>query len=113
MTPEQMREFLDGHRHASKKIIALQMEIKALALTSDNDEELQRLTNEISQCLEKMQAVRDAIRLLEDDNLESVLLMRYINHLTIEQTADALNYARQTIKDKTNKAIAKLCPKLS
>lgn len=109
MTPEQMREFLDGHRHASKKIIALQMEIEALALASDNDVELQRLTNEISQCQTKMQAVRDAIRLLEDDNLESVLLMRYINHLTVEETADALSYARRTINEKIKKAVNKLC----
>lgn len=109
MTKEEMRKHLDSHFHASKKILALEMEVEALSSTSGKDAEVQRLTDEISCLREKQTAVRETIRSLNDDDLESVLIMRYINYLTVEQTADALNYARRTINEKIKKAIDKLC----
>lgn len=45
---------------------------------------------------------------LHDDDLESVLINRYVLFYTIEQTAEIMNYDPRTVKRKTNKAIAKL-----
>lgn len=53
--------------------------------------------------------VWEAIRKLHDDDLETVLINRYLNFLTIEQTAEKMNYAPRTIKEKTKQAIEKLC----
>lgn len=45
---------------------------------------------------------------LHDDDLEAVLINRYVLFYTIEQTAEIMNYDPRTVKRKTNKAIAKL-----
>lgn len=52
--------------------------------------------------------IQDAITKLQDDDLEAVLINRYLNFLTAEQTAEAMNYTSRTIKSKTKKAITKL-----
>ena len=50
---------------------------------------------------------------LHDDDLEAVLINRYILFYTIEQTAEIMNYHPNTVKCKVKKAIQKLCTKMS
>jgi DNA-directed RNA polymerase specialized sigma24 family protein len=50
---------------------------------------------------------------LHDDDLESVLINRYVLFYTIEQTAEIMNYHPNTVKGKVKKAIQKLCTKTS
>ena len=52
--------------------------------------------------------IQQAIARLHDDDLETVLLHRYILFHTIEKTAELMNYGRETVKRKTDKAVAKL-----
>lgn len=54
-----------------------------------------------------------AIWSLHDDDLEAVLINRYILYYTIEQTAEIMHYHPNTVKGKVKKAIQKLCTKMS
>lgn len=45
---------------------------------------------------------------LHDDDLEAVLINRYVLFYTIEQTADIMHYAPRTVKLKQKQAIEKL-----
>lgn len=47
----------------------------------------------------------NAIKGLHDADLEAVLINRYLNYMTIEQTAEFMHYGPTTIKRKTNEAI--------
>lgn len=47
----------------------------------------------------------DAIKGVHDDDLEAVLINRYLNYMTIEKTAEFMGYGVTSIKRKTNKAI--------
>lgn len=69
---------------------------------SDQRKELENIFGEIS----------EAIALLHDDELEAVLIHRYLLFHTIEQTAELMHYSVRTIKNKQNQAIRKLCPLL-
>lgn len=62
-------------------------------------QELEKATKEIS----------DAIAELNDDELEVVLIHRYLLFDTAEQTAELMNYSVSTIKRRTKKAIEKMC----
>lgn len=108
MTKEEMREFLDSHFRATNKIKALEVEIKALSATEGNAVAVQKLEEEISLLRTKQNNVRETIRQLHDDDLESVLIMRYINHVTIEKIAEMFGYEPRTIYRKIKKAIVKL-----
>lgn len=63
---------------------------------------------------QKMEAIRvsaeiqNKIASLHDDDLEAVLIHRYLLFETIDQTAEAMNYDPATIKRKTKRAIEKL-----
>ncbi|MCM1508287.1 MAG: hypothetical protein NC177_14335 [Ruminococcus flavefaciens] len=56
--------------------------------------------------------ISDVISLLYDDDLETVLIHRYLLFHTIEQTAEIMHYSTETVRRKTNRAIKKLCEKL-
>lgn len=49
-----------------------------------------------------------AVALLDDNELETVLINRYLLLNTIEQTAELMNYSPETIKRRQRKAIEKL-----
>lgn len=53
--------------------------------------------------------IQDAIALLCDDDLEAVLIHRYLNFHTIEETAEIMHYSPRTVRDKQKKAVEKLC----
>ena len=65
------------------------------------------------ECANIMSETLEAIWSLHDDDLEAVLINRYILYYTIEQTAEIMNYNPNTVKGKVKKAIQKLCTKMS
>lgn len=57
--------------------------------------------------------IQETISKLHDDDLEAVLIHRYILFHTIEQTAEIMNYHPNTVKSKVKKAVQKLCTEMS
>lgn len=57
--------------------------------------------------------IKELISKLEDDDLETVLIHRYILFHTSEQTAEYMHYHPNTVKNKVKKAVQKLCAELS
>ncbi len=53
--------------------------------------------------------ILDAISKLDDNDLEAVLIHRYVLYHTIEQTAEIMNYSPRTVRYKQQQAIKKLC----
>lgn len=136
MTDTEMRDYLEKHFYASKKIKALESERTQLRLnatgsaiirdgnyatTKENGTERKlisladrekELDDEIVELKSLQQSIRQLIDSLQDDDLESVLIFRYISYHTEKQTAAELNYAVRTVQEKTKKAIRKLCAKM-
>ena len=52
--------------------------------------------------------IQEAISALHDDDLEAVLIHRYLLFETIEQAATSIGYDSRTIKRKTKQAIEKM-----
>lgn len=52
--------------------------------------------------------IQEAIAKLQDDDLETVLIHRYILFHTIERTAELLHYDPKTVKRKTSAAVEKM-----
>lgn len=52
----------------------------------------------------------NAILHLHDDDLEAILINRYILFRTVEETAEIMNYSPATVKRKQREAIQKLIP---
>ncbi len=77
----------------------------ALIKLVDTEQKLQR---QIFELLDITDEISEAISKLKDDDLETVLIHRYILFHTIEETAEIMNYGRETVKRKTNQAIEKL-----
>lgn len=87
---------LNGTENTFMKLVDMEQKY------SDQRKELENIFGEIS----------EAIALLHDDELEAVLIHRYLMFHTIEQTAELMNYSSETVRRKTNKAIKKLWVKL-
>ena len=136
MTETEMRNYLEGHFYASKKIKALEAERRQLRINAQGgaisfegnnttgksnatERNLMRLADEekeideeITRLKNKQRDIRRLIGSLGDDDLEAVLIFRYIVHNTEEQTAEKLNYAPRTVQEKIKKAVSKLCVKM-
>lgn len=136
MTETEMRNYLEGHFYASKKIKALEAERRQLRMNAQGgaisfegnnttgksnatERNLMRLADEekeideqIVRLRKKQRDIRQLISSLNDDDLEAVLIFRYIVHNTEEQTAEKLNYAPRTVQEKIKKAVSKLCVKM-
>lgn len=136
MTETEMRNYLEGHFYASKKIKALEAERRQLRINAQGgaisfegnnttgksnatERNLMRLADEekeideqIVRLRQKQRDIRQLISSLNDDDLEAVLIFRYIVHNTEEQTAEKLNYAPRTVQEKIKKAVSKLCVKM-
>ena len=56
-----------------------------------------------------IQEIQQAIILLEDNDLETVLTHRYLLSNSVEHTAEIMNYAPRTVRKKQREAIEKLC----
>ncbi len=87
---------LNGTENAFMKLVDMEQKY------SDQKKELENISKEIS----------EAIALLHDDELETVLIHRYLLFHTIERTAELMHYSVRTIKNKQHQAIRKLCPLL-
>lgn len=72
---------------------------------ADTERKYNRQMQELMKVTEE---VADAIELLDDNELEAVLIHRYLYFHTIEQTAELMNYSPKTVKRKQKKAIQKL-----
>lgn len=69
----------------------------------------QKALNLRLECADILAETLTAIWKLEDDDLEAVLINRYVLFYTIEQTAEIMNYAPRTVRKKQKQAIEKLC----
>lgn len=133
MTENEVKKFLKSHFFATQKIKALEIEKKQLRIDAQGgsvsyegnypstkrngveaalmtlSEKEEKIDNEINKLKKKQEKVRTAIDLLHDDDLESVLINRYITYHTIEETAEFMNYAPRTVRKKQKQAYEKLC----
>ena len=136
MSEYEMRKYLESHFYASKKIKALEEERKQLRLnaaggtisfedsgtgskSNGTERKLMSLADDERELDEQISGLRDlqrevraSIASLHDNDLESVLIYRYIAYHTEEETAEGLNYAQRTVQEKIKKAIKKLCAKM-
>ena len=69
----------------------------------------QKLETQKAELMQISDEIQSAISQLHDNDLETVLIHRYLLFHTIEQTAEFMNYSTETVRRKTNKAIAKMC----
>lgn len=79
----------------------------ALIKLADTEQKLQR---QILELIGTADEISNAIAKLNDDDLETVLIHRYILFHTVEETAEIMNYSPETVKRKQRKAIEKLTP---
>lgn len=68
-----------------------------------------KLCNQIVELLDIIDEIRDAISKLNDNDLETVMIHRYLLFHTVEETAELLNYSVRATQYKCTKAIKKLC----
>lgn len=69
-----------------------------------------KLTQQIIELLDITDEISEAIAKLNDNDLETVLMHRYILFHTIERTAEIMGYSPETVKRKQRKAIERLTP---
>ena len=141
MTPEEIKvkNWLNRAFYADKKIKALDMLLKASRMhaeglsgarqynyTAKSETRLNGTENAFLKIAEIehdfigqkkeleniFREISEAIELIDDDELEAVLIHRYLLFHTIEQTAEIMHYSAETVRRKTNRAISKLCEKL-
>lgn len=136
MTSEEMKVFLNRAFYADKKIAALNMLIaqtreRAQGLSKSSDGNLKGKSDSNNNSTEsallrlaelEQQAqvqrvyaadvlleIQQKIALLKNDDFETVLTHRFLLYNTIEQTAELMNYAPRTVRQKQKQAIEKLC----
>lgn len=78
----------------------------ALIKLADTEQKLQR---QLSELVGISDEISDAVSKLDDNDLETVLIHRYILFHTIEETAELMHYSPRTVRDKQRTAIEKLC----
>lgn len=69
----------------------------------------QKLRDQITERETITDEILDAISKIGEDDLEAVLIHRYILFHTIEETAEMMHYSPRTVRDKQKRAIEKLC----
>lgn len=67
-----------------------------------------KYNQQMQELVKVTEEVADAISLLNDNELEVILIHRYLYFHTIEQTAEFMHYSPKTVKRKQKKAIQKL-----
>lgn len=67
-----------------------------------------QITAEIDTLVDKKAEILANIMRLPDNDSQTVLISRYINFKTVEQTAALMGYCSKSIKRKTQKAIEEL-----
>lgn len=88
-----------------KSTVAKNSTENALIDLADAEQKLKRQITELDGIKDE---IEEAISKLGDDDLETVLIHRYLLFHTVEETAELMNYSRETVKRKTYQAIEKL-----
>jgi DNA-directed RNA polymerase specialized sigma24 family protein len=105
---KQRAEGLSGHsgyEDTAKKSSRENSTENALIKLADMELKFENQKNEL---LTVADEIAEAISQLHDDDLETVLIHRYLLFHSTEQTAELMNYSCATVKRKTNKAIEKM-----
>lgn len=105
MDERDVKNYLKGHFYAYQKINALECEKLSSGIEAARINEIEK---EISELKAEQDRIRQAIASMHDNNLETVLIYRYVLYFTEEKTAEKMHYATRTVQEKTKKAIAKL-----
>lgn len=66
------------------------------------------IDGEIDKYVDKRAEIETVIEQVEDEKIKTILKYRYINGLTIEQTAEKMELSEKTIKRLTDKAVMSL-----
>lgn len=66
------------------------------------------IDGEIDKYVDKRAEIETVIEQVEDEKIKTILKYRYINGLTIEQTAEKMELSGKTIKRLTDKAVMSL-----
>lgn len=111
MTTDEMRKYLESHVHLDNKIIAIGIEIEQISQNQGREPEINRLKEELSQLNSQRKEIRKVIFSLNDYDIESFIIMRYINHYTAEQIAEEFGCSPRTVYNKINKGLSLLCSK--
>lgn len=70
----------------------------------------EKVEQQRAEAIDAVERIQNTISLLNDFDLESVLIHRYLLFETIEETAESMHYAPRTVRKKQKQAIEKLCP---
>lgn len=89
-----------------KSTVAKNSTENALIDLADAEQKLKRQITELDGVKDE---IEEAVSKLGDDDLETVLIHRYLLFHTVEETAELMNYSPRTVRDKQKKAIEKLC----
>ena len=135
MTEQELKNYLKRAYYADKKIKVLeklvnQCRINAQRLSKNGEytdtmknskaenstetallklmENQQKYSDEIKNLENIKSEIMNLISKLNDSELETVLINRYVLLHTVEETAEIMHYSIETIRKKTNKAVKKL-----
>ena len=80
---------------------------EALMMLAESDEKYDNALHDYSVLRKEIET---AIESLHDDELETVLIYRYLDYKDMEQIAECMNYSLSTVKRRYKKAIEKIEP---
>lgn len=134
MTENEMKLWLNRAYYANSKKVALQAYIETLknrltdvSVSYEKDgkseskgnntenkymrylEKKQKLDEEIEKLENVTEEIEKAIFTLNNDDLEAVLIDRYLNFYSQQKTAEHLNYSIESVKKKQKQAVLYLC----
>lgn len=78
----------------------------ALIRLAESEQKTQQKLLELTQIREEITA---AIQQIDDNDLQAVLVWRYLNYFTFEQTAEKMHYSERNVRYKHKQALDKLC----
>lgn len=117
MTAEEVRTYLKSYRNLKDKADYLQNKLINVKAISYRDSPTGSYSESKTQndyilmkdrCLEEMALIRQNIDKLDDINLRDVLFYRYIELMSIYDTADMLHISQRTAERYIHDAIDKL-----
>ena len=80
---------------------------EALMMLAESDEKYDNALHDYSMLRREIET---AIESLHDDELETVLIYRYLDYKDMEQIAECMNYSLSTVERRHKKAIEKIEP---